>query len=37
MDPVRVCEECAIVARTENEFFNKSLKVLIHGSNGHKN
>ncbi|XP_046847552.1 zinc finger FYVE domain-containing protein 21-like [Xenia sp. Carnegie-2017] len=33
VDPVRVCEECAIVARKENEFFNKSLKVLIHGAN----
>ena len=32
VDPVRVCEECAVVAKRENEFFDKSLKVLIHGT-----
>ena len=32
VDPVRVCEECAVVAKKENEFFDKSLKVLIKGT-----
>ena len=31
VDPVRVCEECAVVAKKENEFFDKSLKVLMKG------
>ena len=26
-----MCEECAVVAKKENEFFDKSLKVLIKG------
>ncbi|XP_028398607.1 zinc finger FYVE domain-containing protein 21-like [Dendronephthya gigantea] len=32
VDPVRVCEECAAVAKKENEFFDKSLKVLMNGA-----
>ena len=32
VDPVRVCEECAVVAKKENEFFDKSIKVLMHGT-----
>ena len=31
MDPVRVCEECAMVAKKENEFFDKYLKTLTQG------
>ena len=31
VDPVRVCEECAIVAKKENEFFDKHLKILVQG------
>lgn len=32
VDPVRVCEECAIVAKKENEFFDKHLKILVQGA-----
>ncbi|XP_072164580.1 zinc finger FYVE domain-containing protein 21-like [Diadema setosum] len=33
VDPVRLCEDCAIFTRKENEFFNKHLKALMNGSN----
>ncbi|XP_022097310.1 zinc finger FYVE domain-containing protein 21-like isoform X2 [Acanthaster planci] len=33
VDPVRMCEECAVVSKKENEFFDKQLKLLVNGSN----
>ncbi|XP_071801719.1 zinc finger FYVE domain-containing protein 21-like [Asterias amurensis] len=32
VDPVRLCEECAIVTKKENEFYDKQLKLLGNGS-----
>ncbi|XP_038066689.1 zinc finger FYVE domain-containing protein 21-like [Patiria miniata] len=33
VDPVRMCEECAVVTKKENEFYDKQLKLLVNGSN----
>ncbi|XP_032237104.1 zinc finger FYVE domain-containing protein 21 [Nematostella vectensis] len=33
IDPVRVCEECSHVAKREEEFFHKHLKILCNGAN----
>ncbi|XP_031568064.1 zinc finger FYVE domain-containing protein 21-like [Actinia tenebrosa] len=32
VDPVRVCEQCSHVAKKEEEFFSKHLKLLCHGA-----
>ena len=31
VDPVRVCNECSKIARKEEEFFDKHLKILCNG------
>ncbi|XP_033127732.1 zinc finger FYVE domain-containing protein 21-like [Anneissia japonica] len=32
VDPVRMCSDCSIVTKKENEFYDKHLKALISGS-----
>ena len=31
VDPVRMCDECSIVSKKENEFYDKQLKLLVNG------
>ncbi|XP_077994130.1 zinc finger FYVE domain-containing protein 21-like isoform X2 [Glandiceps talaboti] len=33
VDPVRVCTNCVVITRKENEFYDKHLKVLMNGAN----
>ncbi|XP_066281269.1 zinc finger FYVE domain-containing protein 21-like isoform X1 [Branchiostoma lanceolatum] len=32
LDPVRLCYDCAVITQKENEFYDKQLKVLLHGA-----